>query len=339
MPDAVIWAKGIAGGFPLGAIWVSDRPVTLKSGETKPLCDLLGPGSHGTTFGGTPLVCAGANEVLAVIEEEGMLENARALGAAREGGDRGDRLAADQGSARRRADARVSSWSPDFAERVAGRRAARRACSSSIALHEAGLLTVPSGTHAVRWLPPLECHARRSTKLRPSLRTSCVRSPDPRLSTDFLTMKNLLSIEALTRGRIHEILDSRRRDEGHARAARRASAAAPMLGADLFQSPPRGRACLFEVGIRELGGDVMFLSANDIQLGRGEPIEDTARVLGRMLHGAVIRTFAQQRCRGFRAALAAFPTINALTDDEHPCQILADLQTIQERLGSSRGRS
>jgi acetylornithine/succinyldiaminopimelate/putrescine aminotransferase len=60
MPDAVSWAKGIAGGFPLGAIWVSDREVTLKSGETKPLCDLLGPGSHGTTFGGTPLVSAGA---------------------------------------------------------------------------------------------------------------------------------------------------------------------------------------------------------------------------------------------------------------------------------------
>ena len=63
-PDAVSWAKGIAGGFPLGAIWVSDRPVSLKSGATIPLCDLLGPGSHGTTFGGTPLVSAGANEVL-----------------------------------------------------------------------------------------------------------------------------------------------------------------------------------------------------------------------------------------------------------------------------------
>src|SRR3954469_11161349 len=80
-PDAVSWAKGIAGGFPLGAIWVSDRPVTLKTGETKPLCDLLGPGSHGTTFGGTPLVSAGANEVLAVIEEEGLLANAREQGA------------------------------------------------------------------------------------------------------------------------------------------------------------------------------------------------------------------------------------------------------------------
>ena len=93
----------------------------------------------------------------------------------------------------------------------------------------------------------------------------------------------------------------------------------------------------FEVGIRELGGDVMFLSANDIQLGRGEPISDTARVLGRMLHGAVIRTFAQSDVEDF-ARLAGIPTVNALTDAEHPCQILADLQTIDERLGGVSGR-
>jgi ornithine carbamoyltransferase len=85
----------------------------------------------------------------------------------------------------------------------------------------------------------------------------------------------------------------------------------------------------FEVGIRELGGDVMFLAANDIQLGRGEPIKDTARVMGRMLHGVVIRTYAQTDVEEF-ATFSGIPTINALTDEEHPCQILADLFTIEE---------
>jgi acetylornithine/succinyldiaminopimelate/putrescine aminotransferase len=154
MPDAVSWAKGIAGGFPLGAIWVSDRPVTLKSGATIPLCDLLGPGSHGTTFGGTPLVSIGANEVLAVIEEEGMLENARVLGAhakaaieaigsplIREVRGVGLMLAFE--------------LAPDFVARVPAAKERGPSLYVVDRLHEAGLLTVPSGTHAVRWLPPL----------------------------------------------------------------------------------------------------------------------------------------------------------------------------------------
>jgi ornithine carbamoyltransferase len=90
------------------------------------------------------------------------------------------------------------------------------------------------------------------------------------------------------------------------------------------------------VGIRELGGQAIFLAANDIQLGRGEPIRDTARVMGRMVHGAVIRTFAQTDVEEF-AALSGIRTINALTDEEHPCQILSDLFTIVEKRGSLDG--
>jgi ornithine carbamoyltransferase len=88
----------------------------------------------------------------------------------------------------------------------------------------------------------------------------------------------------------------------------------------------------FEVGLHELGANVIFLAAHDIQLGRGEPIRDTARVIGRMAHGAVIRTFAQQDVVDF-ARFSNIPTINALTDEEHPCQILADIFTIEELRG------
>ena len=80
----------------------------------------------------------------------------------------------------------------------------------------------------------------------------------------------------------------------------------------------------------------MFLAADDIQLGRGEPIKDTARVMGRILHGAVIRTFAQSDVEQF-AQFGGIPTINALTDSEHPCQILSDLFTIREGGRSLKG--
>jgi acetylornithine/succinyldiaminopimelate/putrescine aminotransferase len=157
MPEACSWAKGVAGGFPLGAIWVSERPVRLKSGETKPLCDLLGPGSHGTTFGGTPLVSAGANEVLAVIEDEGMLENARALGPRAVSAIRA--IASPLVKEVRGVGLMIAfELVADFAERVpCGERAP--ALFVVDRLHEAGLLTVPSGTHAVRWLPPLNVKA------------------------------------------------------------------------------------------------------------------------------------------------------------------------------------
>jgi ornithine carbamoyltransferase len=106
----------------------------------------------------------------------------------------------------------------------------------------------------------------------------------------------------------------------------------------LFSKSSTRTRVSFEVGIRELGGESLFLNANDIQLGRGEPIKDTARVLGRMIHGAVIRTFAQSDVEVF-AEFSKIPTVNALTDDEHPCQILADIFTFRELRGAISGKA
>ncbi len=150
-------------------------------------------------------------------------------------------------------------------------------------------------------------------------------------------MKHLLSIESLSREEIEEILSLAARLKS-TRGHHDAHPLRHQCWALLFAKSSTRTRVSFEVGIRELGGDVMFLSAQEIQLGRGEPIQDTARVMGRMLHGAVIRTFAQSDVEDF-ATQSRIPTINALTDDEHPCQILADLLTIREKLGSIEDRT
>jgi ornithine carbamoyltransferase len=149
-------------------------------------------------------------------------------------------------------------------------------------------------------------------------------------------MKHLLSIQSLSLDTIQEIL----RSSITIKKERGRQAHLPLKGktwALLFSKSSTRTRVSFEVGIRELGGQVMFLSANEIQLGRGEPIKDTARVLGRMIHGAVIRTYAQQDVEEF-SEYSKIPTINALTDEEHPCQILADIFTFQEKRGPIGGK-
>lgn len=144
-------------------------------------------------------------------------------------------------------------------------------------------------------------------------------------------MKHLLSIEALTRDEIEDLLQL----GCQLKASRgKPTHPTPLKGktwALIFAKSSTRTRVSFEVGVRELGGEAIFLGIDDIQLGRGETVEDTAQVLSRYIHGIVIRTYSQAEVETL-AKVGSIPVINALTDDEHPCQILADLMTWAEAL-------
>lgn len=105
----------------------------------------------------------------------------------------------------------------------------------------------------------------------------------------------------------------------------------------IFQKSSTRTRVSFETGMYQLGGQALFLSSNDLQIGRGEPVEDTARVLSRYLDGIMIRTFEQEEVETL-AEYGSIPVINGLTDFCHPCQILADLMTIREFKGGFSGK-
>lgn len=112
--------------------------------------------------------------------------------------------------------------------------------------------------------------------------------------------------------------------------------AGPRSVAVVFEKPSTRTRLSFEIGIAELGGHPVVLDARSTQLGRGETIEDTAQVMSRYVDAIVIRTFGQERITGLAAA-SSVPVVNALTDYAHPCQALADLQTIREHKGTLAG--
>jgi len=131
-------------------------------------------------------------------------------------------------------------------------------------------------------------------------------------------------------------------DEAHARKARRAGKTkgmadddAPLAGhvlASIFEKPSTRTRVSFDIGMRQLGGSAMVLSAQDMQLGRGESISDTARVLSRYVDAIMLRCAAHETVEEL-ARYASVPVINGLTDLSHPCQIMADIMTVEERLG------
>ncbi|HEY0387283.1 MAG TPA: ornithine carbamoyltransferase [Gaiellales bacterium] len=152
-----------------------------------------------------------------------------------------------------------------------------------------------------------------------------------------LSGQDLLSVDQLDRDRLTELLDL----ADHLKRLQRERVPHRLLPgrtlAMIFQKPSTRTRVSFEVGITQLGGTAVVLAAGDMQLGRGETIEDTGLVLSRYVDGIMIRAAAHAQVERLATA-ATVPVINGLTDIHHPCQALADVQTLRERLGELDGR-
>ncbi len=149
-------------------------------------------------------------------------------------------------------------------------------------------------------------------------------------------MKHLLKLSDLSKDEIIEVLDLADQLKYEKKNGIEHKILAGKTLGMIFQKSSTRTRVSFETGIYQLGGIGFFLSANDLQLGRGEPIKDTARVLSRYLDGIMIRTYKQSDVEDL-AKYGSIPIINGLTDYAHPCQVLADLMTIREYKKSFEG--
>jgi ornithine carbamoyltransferase len=160
---------------------------------------------------------------------------------------------------------------------------------------------------------------------------------DSPLAAAGLRGQDFLRVDDLSPAAIEAVLDL----ADHLKALRSRRLPHPWLAGRtlgmIFEKPSTRTRVSFEVGIVQLGGHAVHLSAGESQLGRGEPISDTGAVLSRYLDAIVIRTHAHARVEELAAA-ASVPVVNGLTDEHHPCQALADLQVLRERLGGLAGR-
>ncbi|HYZ11823.1 MAG TPA: ornithine carbamoyltransferase [Actinomycetota bacterium] len=151
-----------------------------------------------------------------------------------------------------------------------------------------------------------------------------------------MSPRHFLSIDDITPQELHHLLElSAKVKQSPGDVAGRLAGTAVAL---IFEKPSTRTRVSFEVGVASLGGHPLALSSSELQLGRGETIEDTGRVLSRYCQAIVLRTFGQERLEAL-AAGASVPVINSLSDYEHPCQILADLLTVIERKGDPAGRT
>ena len=320
-PDVMPLAKALGGGFPIGACLAT---AEAAAGMT--------PGSHGSTFGGNPLAVAAANAVLDVMLKPGFFEHVQKMSLLLK-----QKLAS------------VVDRHPDVLAEVRGEglliglKAVVPSGDLVTALRDQKLLTVGAGENVVRFLPPLIVTEAEIEEVGATARARLCgafgRQVEAGGGTMSKALRHFLDLSELPTKELRSMLDAsvamKAKQKQHAKAAK------PLEGktlAMIFEKPSTRTRVSFDVGMRQLGGEAIMLTGAEMQLGRGETIADTARVLSRYVDAIMIRILNHDALLEL-AAHATVPVINGLTRRSHPCQVMADLMTFEEHRGPIEGRT
>ena len=314
-PDVMPVAKGLGSGVPIGAVVCGPRAAGV-----------FGPGNHGTTFGGNPLAMRAGVETLRIMEEEGLLANAAEVGAMLKAGLERE-LAGVAGVVEVRGQGLMIGIELD------------RPCAALLGrAAEAGLMISVTAERVVRLLPSLILNRDEAAQIvailcpliKEFLREAGMK-PGMSLSKHYLQFRDFRAEEYAYLFERAAIIKKRFKNyEKYTPLVDRTLAM-------IFEKASTRTRVSFEAGMYQMGGSVVNLTTTDSQLGRAEPVEDTARVISRMVDIVMIRTFEQAKIEAF-AANSRVPVINGLTNEYHPCQILADVFTCIEQRGAIEGK-
>ena len=324
-PDIMSLAKALGGGFPVGAVLATDEAA---KGMTA--------GTHGSTFGGNPLAMSAVNATLDVMLAPGFFEHVQRIALLfkqRLGGNQGPLSVAGRRGARRRA-----CWSACgcwFRPANWSMRRAPKTCSRSAPATMSCACCRRSSSASRKWPRA----SRGSTAPGRGSRRAHGAKPqggDGRMSG----VRHFLDLIDVPAADLRAMIASARAMKAD-KASSGGRAERPLAGktlAMIFERPSTRTRVSFEVAMRQLGGDVILLTAEEMQLGRGETLADTARVLSRYIDAIMIRTLDPAAVAEL-ARHATVPVINGLTRRSHPCQVLADVMTFEEHRGPIRGRT
>ena len=321
-PDIMTIAKALGGGFPVGACLATTE---ASKGMTV--------GTHGSTFGGNPLAMAVGNAVLDVMTDPEFLERVRknALLLKQRLAELKDRYASVIAEVRGEGLLIGLRMIPQASEMVDELRAEK-------------MLTVGAGDNVVRLLPPLiigeeeiigGCRQDRPC-LRAARADACTDGEGGVMTAN--GVRHFLDLTDIPKPVLAGLIDSSRAMKAARAEGQIASPLAGKTLAMVFDKPSTRTRVSFDVAMRQLGGEAILLTAQEMQLGRGETLADTARVLSRYVDAIMIRILDHEAVHEL-ARHATIPVINGLTRRSHPCQVLADVMTYEEKRGPIRGRT